>query len=262
MADDRTYIRVHDGLYEHPKVVGLSDAAFRLLVESWCYCSRNRTDGRISDVIWKRRGGAKARRELVDAGLAEQADGFVEMHDYLEHQRSAEEIRLLRETRGDTGTYGNHVRWHVVKRKPKKGCEHCFPEGDGSGEPIANGIANAIANPSQTDRKTIASTEAEAEAEAEVDISLRGGPHVSSGPPAKPPLYSDRCSQHGDVLQPGNCGNCADVRKANRRLAVVGPHNPATVPHCGQCDETRHRETPFGVIRCPECHPRAEEASA
>jgi ribosomal protein L37AE/L43A len=55
-----------------------------------------------------------------------------------------------------------------------------------------------------------------------------------------------------------------DARKARRVLSVVGRGgvaNPATVPHCGECDETRHRETPFGVIRCPECHPRAEEAS-
>lgn len=33
---------------------------------------------------------------------------------------------------------------------------------------------------------------------------------------------------------------------------------PATRMHCGQCDETRHRQTPFGVIRCPDCHPLAD----
>ena len=259
MADDRTYIRVPDGLDEHPKVEGLSDSAFRLLLTSWFYCSRNRTDGRIADGAWKRRGSVKARRELLDAGLAEQRDGYVEMHDYLEHQRSAEEIRLLRETRGDTGSFGNHVRWHVVRRKPKKDCEHCFPTPGGDGDPIANPIANAIANGSQTDRKPIASTEAEAEAEVSL-VTSKGGSHVSSGPPAKPPLYSDRCKRHGDVAEPGPCGDCADVRKANRRLSVVGLHNPAKVPHCGNCDETRHLTTEFGVIRCPECHPLAEEA--
>lgn len=252
MADDRTYIRVHDGLDEHAKVAGLSDAAFRLLIESWCFCSRNLTDGRVAHALWKRRGTAKARRELIDAGLVDEHDGHVEMHDYLEHQRSAEEVKLLKQTRGDSGSFGNHVKWHVIRRKAKSDCEFCRKYGI---DPIANGSQVR----SQTDRKPIASTEAEAE--AEVDTSLRGGSHVSSGPPAKPPLYSDRCKRHGDVPEPGPCGDCADVRKAARRLAVVGPANPATVPHCGECDETRHRETPFGVIRCPECHPRAEEAS-
>lgn len=259
MADDRTYIRVHDGLYEHPKVAGLSDAAFRLLIESWCYCSRNHTDGQMADVIWKRRGTPKARRELVEAGLAEQHAGHVEMHDYLEHQRSAEEIRLLREVRGDTGTYGAHVRWHVVKRKPKKDCEHCFPTDGNDGKPIANAIANGW----QTDSKPMASTEAEAEAEVKKNSS-RGVSHVSSAAPEQPPLYSDRCKRHGNDAEPGPCGNCKDVREANKArpsLSLV----PAGVPwpmHCGQCDENRQRETKFGVIRCPECHPLAEEESA
>lgn len=214
MADDRTYIRVHDGLDEHPKVEPLSDGAFRLLLRCWFYCSRNRTDGRIADAIWKKRGTAKARRELIDAGLVEQRDGHIEMHDYLEHQRSAEEIRLLQETRGDNGAFGAHVRWHVVKRKPKPGCEHCFPDDTGDGKPMANTMASAIANGWPSDGKAMASTEAEAEAEL-ITTSVKGGSHVSSGPPEQPPLYSDRCNAHGNDPDPGPCGRCADVRKAN-----------------------------------------------
>lgn len=218
MADDRTYIRVHDGLDEHPKVEPLSDAAFRLLMRSWFYCSRNRTDGRIADVIWKRRGTPKARKELIDAGLADQRDGFVEMHDYLEHQRSAEEIRLLKESRGDTGAFGNHVRWHVVKRKPKKDCEHCQKD--------AETVANGSQKGSQGDRKPIASTEAEAEAEGK--NSSKGGSHVSSGPGNDaPPLYPDHCRKHARIGTPGNCGDCKDQREANK---VLGLRHLAAVP--------------------------------
>jgi hypothetical protein len=78
------------------------------------------------------------------------------------------------------------------------------------------------------------------------------------------PLYSDRCTRHGDVLEPGNCGACADVRKANamrpRALTLVPDGTPWPL-HCGNCDENRQLETAFGQIRCPECHPLAEEAS-
>lgn len=226
MADDRTYIRVHDGLDEHPKVEPLSDGAFRLLLRCWFYCSRNRTDGRIADAIWRKRGTPKARRELLEAGLAEQRDGHIEMHDYLEHQRSAEEIRLLQEVRGDNGAFGAHVRWHVVKRKPKQGCEHCFPDGDAGGEPMANPIASAMANGWPCDGKPMASTEAEAEAEGK-NLS-KGGSHVSSGPGNDaPPLYPDHCRKHARVGTPGNCGDCKDQREANK---VLGLRHLSAVP--------------------------------
>jgi hypothetical protein len=252
MADDRTYIRVHDGMDEHPKVEPLSDGAFRLLMRSWFYCSRNRTDGRMPDAIWKKRGTAKARAELLAAGLAEQHEGYVEMHDYLEHQRSAEEIRLLKEHRGDTGTLGNHIRWHVVRRKPKEDCEHCQND-PGSDR---KRIANAIANGSQTDRKPIASTEAEAETEDK--NSSRGGSHVSSGTASPPlPRFPDHCTAHANNPTPGKCGDCADTRKARAAAADTLPNYRLRVvpPLCGHCDE-RWIETPDGLTKCPNCYPQ------
>lgn len=109
--DSRTYITVHDGMPDHPKVDGLSDPAFRLLVEMWCWCSRHLTDGVVPAVTWGKRGSVKARRELVDAGLADpDPDGTVRMHDYLEHQRSAEEVRELSEKRAEAGRKGGNSK--------------------------------------------------------------------------------------------------------------------------------------------------------
>ena len=76
-----------------------------------------------------------------------------------------------------------------------------------------------------------------------------------------PPLFPDRCKRHGNTYEPGPCGDCADARKAKQRLASVGAHNPATKPHCGECDETRMLRTRFGAIPCPNCNPAAEVAS-
>lgn len=64
------------------------------------------------------------------------------------------------------------------------------------------------------------------------------------------------------MLEPGNCGACKDVRVANARRPLSLVTSEPWPLHCGNCDENRQRETPFGVIRCPECHPLAEEASA
>lgn len=178
MADDRTYIRVHDGMDEHPKVEGLSDGAFRLLISLWCYCSRNLNDGLISDAAWKRRGSAKTRAELLAAGLAHQRDGHVEMHDYLKHQRSAAEVAELKRKRAEAGRRGGKAK--------------------------ASARASAKQELERMPSKNVPSTEAEAEAEVSTHL---GG--------ANAPLYADRCKRHGNVAAPGPCGACADVRKAN-----------------------------------------------
>ena len=86
------------------------------------------------------------------------------------------------------------------------------------------------------------------------------------GPPraVKPPRFPDHCPKHANVAVPGNCGDCKDTRLANAkalpRLSLV-TEEPRP-EWCGRCNEfTRQLETPVGVIRCPECHPLAEEAS-
>lgn len=110
MPDDRTYIKLHDGMPDHPKVDGLPDAAFRLLVTMWCWCSRHRTDGFVPTATWTKRGTARARSALLAAGLARPVEGGVQMHDYLEHQRSAAEIAELKERRREAGSKGGKVK--------------------------------------------------------------------------------------------------------------------------------------------------------
>ncbi|GAA2298448.1 hypothetical protein GCM10010402_66340 [Actinomadura luteofluorescens] len=144
MADTRTYIRLHDGMPDHPKVDGLSDKAFRLLVESWCWCSRHLTDGHMPAATWRKRSTPKARGELVAAGLAVLLDdGSVRFHDYLEHQRSAEEVAAAKAAKGTGGSLGNHRRWHEERGIVKPGCPHCpqpptDPDDDPASDPPAD----------------------------------------------------------------------------------------------------------------------------
>lgn len=109
-SDTRTYITVHDGMPEHPKVEGLSDAAFRTLVEAWCWCSRNQTDGHIPTESWKKRGTPSARKELIAKGMAEVTENGVYMHDYTEHQRTADEIAEHRAKKAESGRLGGLAR--------------------------------------------------------------------------------------------------------------------------------------------------------
>jgi hypothetical protein len=83
------YIRVDVLLPEHPKTDGLSDKAFRTLIELWCWCGLNRTDGFVRDAKWKTFGTKAARDQLQRApvgckhGFAERVDGGYQMHDYV-----------------------------------------------------------------------------------------------------------------------------------------------------------------------------------
>lgn len=130
--DWRLFIRLDHGMPEHPKIEVLSDAAFRALITLWCYCSRNMTDGFVTEAAWKKRVRPRVARELLASTngmnplVIQLPDGYL-MHNYLDHQRSAEEIAAYQESRADRGKRGNHQRWHVARRKTDKDCEYCFP---------------------------------------------------------------------------------------------------------------------------------------
>ena len=94
-----SWVRLDDGSPGHRKIVGLSDAAFRLWVVGLTYCNQQANDGRFSAAsarimtgyLASPELGRGAMAELCAAGLwAETADGF-EVHDYLEYQPSQEE---------------------------------------------------------------------------------------------------------------------------------------------------------------------------
>ena len=120
----------------HEKVEGLSDKAFRLLVESWCWCSVNKTDGRIKAKSWVKRGPISARRELIAAELADDdLAGGVIMHDYDKHQKTSEEIAEYQEQRAEEGALGAHTRWHAKRGKYDPTCKWCL--GNRIGEPMA-----------------------------------------------------------------------------------------------------------------------------
>jgi len=124
--DSRTYIRVHDGMPDHPKVEPLSDAAFRLLVSTWCWNSRYLTDGHVPAATRAKRGKAKVWEELIVSGLAdENEDGSLTMHHYTEHQRTAEEVVALKAARATASERANHVRWHEERGVTAPDCSLC-----------------------------------------------------------------------------------------------------------------------------------------
>lgn len=170
--DERTYITVHDGMPEHPKIEGLSDGAFRALVDLWCWCSRNHTDGRVTQAVWLKRTRAGARRELVAAGLVHPDGTDVAMHDYLEHQRSTADIDKLRQRRAEAGAKGGRAR---AKKQ-------------------ATRQANASAFAEQTGSKT----------QADTDTDTPEPKNGSGSPPTARTLVAEWVDHCGDGLRPPN----------------------------------------------------------
>ena len=111
-----TWVYLDDQYPEHPKVDGLSDGAFRLHTAAICYSNRLRTNGvvtadRIPRLMPKFR--ASYIQELVDRLLwHELGDGAAyELHDYLDWNRSREQIEEAIERNKANGRKGAAKRW-------------------------------------------------------------------------------------------------------------------------------------------------------
>jgi hypothetical protein len=99
------WIKIDDSFPDHPKVVGLSDKAFRVHISGLCYCGRYLTDGFIPMQIAARFADEDMAilSDLVTAGLWREDlpnNGFV-IHDYLTHQTSKEQVENKRKALRD-----------------------------------------------------------------------------------------------------------------------------------------------------------------
>lgn len=119
--DKRTYVKVHDGLPDHPKIIEAGGEAGWLYICGLAYASRQLTDGVISKRLVPRlTDGSKPEASasaLVRVGLWHDGehdcpncplagpDAYV-IHDYLDHQRSASEVADLRAKRAAAGQRG------------------------------------------------------------------------------------------------------------------------------------------------------------
>lgn len=120
-----TWVKLDDGLPDHPKVVGLSAEAFAVYVSGICYCSRNLTDGLIPRGALVRLTNAKrptkAADELVAANLWREHPQGWSVHDYTEHQRSRDEVIDISEKRAQAGAKGAAKRWQLAMAEPSEG---------------------------------------------------------------------------------------------------------------------------------------------
>lgn len=210
--DPRPYIRVALDLPMHPKLAAIEEnfhACGWAYVCSLCYCGQSHTDGhfplravfRMADV------DREQVMALVEQGLWHLPDhdcpdceqpkpGHAIIHDYLKHQRSADEVHDLTAKRREAGRKGAASRWSAPKHAPPPATE--------AAPPIASAIASAMANGQQelwqNDGKTMAEE--------------RRGEEIQNPPPeggAKAPRRSRKKAAEDDPAEAERAKTAKDV---------------------------------------------------
>ena len=99
--DTRLYARFDIGMDEHPKIMLLSDAAFRALFESTLYSRRQLSDGFLDERIVLRKWGREVAEELSSNDAVKpswvRVEGGWMIHDFGEHQTTTADIQAKRE---------------------------------------------------------------------------------------------------------------------------------------------------------------------
>ena len=93
------WVRIDDNFADHPKVIALSDAAFRLFITGLCYSNRQLTDGVVPYQIvmaWVGDNPEKPSDELEDQNLWERVDKGFKIRSYDEYQPTRESVEHKR----------------------------------------------------------------------------------------------------------------------------------------------------------------------
>ena len=127
------WVKIDDQFTDHPKIVAVGPLAAWMYVCGLTYCGRYLTDGWIPRGQIRKLADVDNPSELVAKLVAsglwdEQEDGY-RVHDYLEYNPTAKEVKATREARSKAGRRGG------------------FKSGESKRE--AKAVANAIANEKQ-----------------------------------------------------------------------------------------------------------------
>lgn len=217
--DRRLYAKFTLGFPNHAKILILSDAAFRCLVEATLWSREQEKDGFLARRLALAKWSLEALQELcvnddVNPSLIEREEGWY-IHDYAEHQETKADIEARRERNRINGQKGGLAK---AKRPGKR-----------PGKRVAKPIGTNL----------VSEKLAEEEKGAAHDFATEQ-PSVSG---AEPPL---KCSTHINHTDPPPCGRCRETRKANEawhagefeRRRVAREAEKAITENCRICQGT------------------------
>lgn len=90
------WFRLEDSFHSHPKVIAAGNEAAGLFVRCGTYAAEHLTDGFIRQDVALLYGSAELAGTLVRAGLWNRTRGGWQIHDYLDYNPSAEQVKQER----------------------------------------------------------------------------------------------------------------------------------------------------------------------
>jgi hypothetical protein len=141
-----TWVRIDDGFPNHPKIIGLSDGAFRLYITALCYSNAYLTDGIIPQKTLKKLSNSRHISALVEANLWEICGDDIKILGYDEYQFTKEKVETERKKAAErmAKSRGLHRTDGVTSGEVQPPHTHPIPI------PIPNTDIK-IANPSDSD---------------------------------------------------------------------------------------------------------------
>lgn len=123
-----SWVRTSDDAPDHPKLIGLTDAAYALWHRALSYCNRQLTDGFVPagavPALSRSTKPGDAAKELVTAKLWEVAEGGFQVHDFLDYQPSKAKVEKEKREKSEAKQRAGHAggkksgarRKHVASR--------------------------------------------------------------------------------------------------------------------------------------------------
>lgn len=122
--DDRLYGKFTLDFADNPKILPLSDAAFRCLVEATLYSRRMKSDGLLATRLAVAKWGVDVLAELCEndpekPSLVKADKGYL-IRDYADHQDTREEIEARQARNKLNGSLGGQARAKRLANQPAK----------------------------------------------------------------------------------------------------------------------------------------------
>jgi len=191
--------QVDPDFYDHPKTLGMSDAAVALWVRAGSYSAAKRSDGFVADAALAglSQTPAEAARELIRRRLWSRVKGGYRFHQWSE--------RNLTRTRIEADRKADRDR---KRRDRESGRQTATPQVEGplvppDIQPDSGGNPNGI-HPLSVSVSLSGSVSGSGHDESAADASA----NVAVLEPPR------RCSEHANESKPPPCGACAEARKA------------------------------------------------
>lgn len=122
-----TWVRIDDSFPNHPKIIGLSDGAFRLYITALCYSNAYLTDGIIPQKTVKKLSNMRHISSLVEANLWEICGDDIKILGYEEYQFTKEKVETERKKAAERMAKSRELRRTDGVTSPEVQPPHTHP---------------------------------------------------------------------------------------------------------------------------------------